>query len=170
MVTRATLMSDSIIFKRPKSKPVQRLRQASPELADGKDGERGDSPSAVATRLKKRDKSKTKLSFLGRDEATYPPLDPNPVHPPLQLNGKQSLNYTDNHTPPDFKSESDGRYTLTASSDTDQDHTKDFISLAVTRRSDEYQGPHPESRLVREGDELGEGDDGDRPLSSTKCV
>ncbi|KAF7288531.1 GC-rich sequence DNA-binding factor-like protein [Mycena chlorophos] len=35
----------------------------------------------------------------------------------------------------------------------------DFISLSVTKRSDEYQGPHPESRLVREEDELGEGDD-----------
>lgn len=35
-----------------------------------------------------------------------------------------------------------------------------FISLSVTRRENEYQGPHPESRLVREEDELGEGDDG----------
>ncbi|KLO08660.1 hypothetical protein SCHPADRAFT_944262 [Schizopora paradoxa] len=34
-----------------------------------------------------------------------------------------------------------------------------FISLTVTRRDTEYQGPHPESRLVREEDELGEGDD-----------
>ncbi|KAF9496528.1 GCFC-domain-containing protein [Pleurotus eryngii] len=34
----------------------------------------------------------------------------------------------------------------------------DFISLSVTR-SVEDQGPHPESRLVREEDELGEGDD-----------
>ena len=30
----------------------------------------------------------------------------------------------------------------------------------VIRRADEPQGPHPESRLVREDDELGEGDDG----------
>jgi GC-rich sequence DNA-binding factor len=35
----------------------------------------------------------------------------------------------------------------------------DFISLSVVRRSEE-SGPHPESRLVREEDELGEGDDG----------
>lgn len=35
-----------------------------------------------------------------------------------------------------------------------------FISLSVTRRDAEYKGPHPESRLVREEDELGEGDDG----------
>ena len=35
-----------------------------------------------------------------------------------------------------------------------------FISLSVTRRDAEYKGPHPESRLVREDDELGEGDDG----------
>ncbi len=35
----------------------------------------------------------------------------------------------------------------------------DFISLSVTRRAED-QGPHPESRLVREEDELGEGDDG----------
>lgn len=36
---------------------------------------------------------------------------------------------------------------------------EDFISLSVTKRADESQGPHPESRLVREEDELGEGDD-----------
>ncbi|KAL0960972.1 hypothetical protein HGRIS_005969 [Hohenbuehelia grisea] len=35
---------------------------------------------------------------------------------------------------------------------------EDFISLTVTCRSED-QGPHPESRLVREEDELGEGDD-----------
>ncbi|KAJ7677425.1 nineteen complex-related protein 2-domain-containing protein [Mycena rosella] len=35
----------------------------------------------------------------------------------------------------------------------------DFISLSVVKRPDESQGPHPESRLVREEDELGEGDD-----------
>ncbi|KAF8073909.1 nineteen complex-related protein 2-domain-containing protein [Lyophyllum atratum] len=36
---------------------------------------------------------------------------------------------------------------------------EEFISLSVVRKSDEYQGPHPESRLMREEDELGEGDD-----------
>jgi hypothetical protein len=35
----------------------------------------------------------------------------------------------------------------------------DFISLAVTKRSED-DGPHPESRLMREEDDLGEGDDG----------
>ncbi|KAJ7432756.1 nineteen complex-related protein 2-domain-containing protein [Mycena galericulata] len=35
----------------------------------------------------------------------------------------------------------------------------DFISLSVVKRAEESQGPHPESRLVREEDELGEGDD-----------
>ncbi|KAJ2933384.1 hypothetical protein H1R20_g3695, partial [Candolleomyces eurysporus] len=35
---------------------------------------------------------------------------------------------------------------------------EDFISLSVTKRSEDT-GPHPESRLVREEDELGEGDD-----------
>ena len=34
----------------------------------------------------------------------------------------------------------------------------DYISLSLTKRVD--QGPHPESRLVREEDELGEADDG----------
>jgi hypothetical protein len=38
----------------------------------------------------------------------------------------------------------------------------DFISLSVVKRAEESQGPHPESRLVREEDELGEGDDGMR--------
>ena len=37
---------------------------------------------------------------------------------------------------------------------------QDFISLSVTKREDVHQGPHPESRLEREEDELGEGDDG----------
>ncbi|TDL23255.1 hypothetical protein BD410DRAFT_787584 [Rickenella mellea] len=35
----------------------------------------------------------------------------------------------------------------------------DFISLSVTRREDIHQGPHPESRLMREEDDLGDGDD-----------
>ena len=37
---------------------------------------------------------------------------------------------------------------------------EDYISLSVSKRSDLPQGPHPESRLVREEDEIGEGDDG----------
>lgn len=37
---------------------------------------------------------------------------------------------------------------------------QDYISLSVTRRSDVSQGPHPESRLMREEDEVGEADDG----------
>lgn len=36
----------------------------------------------------------------------------------------------------------------------------DYISLSLTVREKDDQGPHPESRLVREEDELGEGDDG----------
>lgn len=36
----------------------------------------------------------------------------------------------------------------------------DFISLSVAKRSDYSQGPHPESRLMREDDEVGEGEDG----------
>ncbi|KAI0693217.1 nineteen complex-related protein 2-domain-containing protein [Cytidiella melzeri] len=35
----------------------------------------------------------------------------------------------------------------------------DFISLSLTQRSDYSQGPHPESRLVREDDEMGEGEE-----------
>lgn len=38
---------------------------------------------------------------------------------------------------------------------------EDFISLSVIKRNELPQGPHPESRLVREEDELGEGDDGE---------
>jgi GC-rich sequence DNA-binding factor len=34
----------------------------------------------------------------------------------------------------------------------------DYVSLSLTKRVD--QGPHPESRLVREEDELGDADDG----------
>jgi len=40
---------------------------------------------------------------------------------------------------------------------------EDFISLSVIKRSEESKGPHPESRLMREEDELGEGDDGTYP-------
>ncbi len=36
----------------------------------------------------------------------------------------------------------------------------EYISLSLTTRDDEYRGPHPESRLMREDDDLGEGDDG----------
>jgi GC-rich sequence DNA-binding factor len=36
----------------------------------------------------------------------------------------------------------------------------DYISLSLTTRDNEYRGPHPESRLMREEDDLGEGDDG----------
>ncbi|KAI0269805.1 nineteen complex-related protein 2-domain-containing protein [Gloeopeniophorella convolvens] len=35
----------------------------------------------------------------------------------------------------------------------------DYISLSVTKHDEEYRGPHPESRLMREDDDLGEGDD-----------
>lgn len=37
---------------------------------------------------------------------------------------------------------------------------QEYISLSVTKRADILQGPHPESRLMREEDEIGEGDDG----------
>jgi GC-rich sequence DNA-binding factor len=37
---------------------------------------------------------------------------------------------------------------------------EDYISLSVIKQSDESKGPHPDSRLMREEDELGEGDDG----------
>jgi hypothetical protein len=39
-------------------------------------------------------------------------------------------------------------------------HAEDYISLSLTKRNDEYLGPHPESRLMREDDDLGQGDDG----------
>jgi hypothetical protein len=42
----------------------------------------------------------------------------------------------------------------------------DFISLSVTKRDAMPQGPHPESRLMREEDELGEEDDGMLFISS----
>ena len=41
---------------------------------------------------------------------------------------------------------------------TDQDD--DYISLSLEKASDMPKGPHPESRLMREEDELGEGEDG----------
>ena len=44
----------------------------------------------------------------------------------------------------------------------------EYISLSLATRDDGYHGPHPESRLMREDDDLGEGDDGmfvNRPSS-----
>lgn len=38
--------------------------------------------------------------------------------------------------------------------------SEDYISLSLTKQSDQPKGPHPGSRLMREDDELGEGDDG----------
>ena len=38
---------------------------------------------------------------------------------------------------------------------------EDYISLSVAKQDDQSRGPHPESRLMREEDELGEGDDGE---------
>jgi hypothetical protein len=48
---------------------------------------------------------------------------------------------------------------------------EDFISLSLTRREDNVPaGPHPESRLVREEDELGEGDDGKLTWAVRACM
>jgi GC-rich sequence DNA-binding factor len=56
-------MSDApVIFKRTKTKPVQRSRQTSQE-ATIESRDEGESPSTLATKLKKRDKPKSKLSF-----------------------------------------------------------------------------------------------------------
>lgn len=43
-----------------------------------------------------------------------------------------------------------------------------FISLSVTKREDVYQGPHPDSRLMREEDELGDAEEGGRPLLASR--
>lgn len=40
------------------------------------------------------------------------------------------------------------------------EESEDYISLSVAKRCDFSQGPHPESRLVREDDELGEAEEG----------
>lgn len=47
---------------------------------------------------------------------------------------------------------------------------EDYISLSVIKRSDESKGPHPDSRLMREEDELGEGDDGRCFFCSFICM
>jgi GC-rich sequence DNA-binding factor len=41
------------------------------------------------------------------------------------------------------------------------DTQDDYISLTVAKQGDESKGPHPESRLMREEDEVGDGDDGE---------
>ncbi len=46
----------------------------------------------------------------------------------------------------------------------------DYISLSLTKKEDYSQGPHPESRLVREEDELGDGDDGGLSCSTSSGI
>ena len=74
-VTRhGVLMSAPIVFKRNKSsaKAVQRPRQPSQDATGEADteGKEDDSPSALAAKLKKRAKAKSKLSF--GDEVRVP--------------------------------------------------------------------------------------------------
>jgi len=58
----------AVIFKRTKSKPTQRLRPTSSELAV-ESGEGADvSPITLASKLKKSDRQKSKLSFGTYDE------------------------------------------------------------------------------------------------------
>ncbi|KAI5896867.1 uncharacterized protein SCHCODRAFT_02491843 [Schizophyllum commune H4-8] len=51
---------------------------------------------------------------------------------------------------------------------TGQPADEDFISLSLVQRETEYQGPHPTSRLMREEDDLGEGDDEFAEYTSAK--
>ncbi|KAL1745260.1 nineteen complex-related protein 2-domain-containing protein [Schizophyllum fasciatum] len=51
---------------------------------------------------------------------------------------------------------------------TGQPADEDFISLSLVQRDSEYQGPHPTSRLMREEDDLGEGDDEFAEFTSAK--
>jgi GC-rich sequence DNA-binding factor len=39
-------------------------------------------------------------------------------------------------------------------------HADEYISLSLTKRKDEYLGPHLESRLMHKDDDLSQGDDG----------
>jgi hypothetical protein len=125
-------MSSPIIFKRTKSKPNHRSRQTSPDAAGAVESERkeGESPSALAAKLKKRAKTKTTLSFGDEVRPSESSI----------LISKQKRDRL--------------RTVSTAGKE------EDYISLTVTKEDDEYRGPHPESRLMREEDELGEGEDG----------
>ncbi|TRM64154.1 nineteen complex-related protein 2-domain-containing protein [Schizophyllum amplum] len=46
--------------------------------------------------------------------------------------------------------------------------SEDYISLSLVHQDSEYQGPHPTSRLMREDDDLGEGDDEFAEFTSAK--
>jgi hypothetical protein len=61
-------MSNPVIFKRTKSKTAQRSRQPSPGATEEDSGQGDVSPSTVVTKLKKRDKPKSKLSFGAYEE------------------------------------------------------------------------------------------------------
>lgn len=81
-------MTDApVIFKRTKSKPAQRGRTSTADIAEsGADGEAADveveeSPSTLATKLKKkiktREKPKSKLSFGGDEVRRHTALADN---------------------------------------------------------------------------------------------
>ncbi|KAK0201965.1 nineteen complex-related protein 2-domain-containing protein [Desarmillaria ectypa] len=212
--------------KRVKSKPSQRLRQTSPEndTTDGATATGDDSPSTLVTKIKKKSKPKSRLSFGGSDyeedaeeafqvkksklskkltlakhsadilpnldQATISPNRgpkydqaylnelkasnrrapaPDPYDADMSMDLSmdagdvciQSVDDVDVLMETSIPSESsikvakERRERLRA---TDASGTEDFISLSLTRRTED-QGPHPESRLMREDDELGEGDD-----------
>ncbi|SJL07673.1 uncharacterized protein ARMOST_11023 [Armillaria ostoyae] len=212
--------------KRVKSKPSQRLRQASPEddATDGATVTGDDSPSTLVTKLKKKSKPKSRLSFGGSDHEQsdeevfqvkksklskkltlakhsadiLPNLDqatispnrgpkydqaylnelkasnrrapaPDPYDADMSMDismdaGDLSMQVVDNvdaimetsiPSESSIKVAKERRGRLRT---TDASGQEDFISLSLTQRTED-QGPHPESRLMREDDELGEGDD-----------
>ncbi|KZT27360.1 hypothetical protein NEOLEDRAFT_1176784 [Neolentinus lepideus HHB14362 ss-1] len=220
-------MADNpIVFKRTKSKHVQRTRETPAEgnnssteaLADVED-----SPSTLATKLKKkaRAKPKSRLSFGGGDEAeegevfqikksnlsrkislgnapgsprissaeSSPRPNSGPVYDAaylsqlkastpssrpklpdeesfnmsMSMDGDTSMVLADVSVDPDtvipsassIQAAKEKRERLRTTAPT----AEDFISLSLTKRDDGYQRPHPESRLMREDDELGEAEE-----------
>ncbi|TFK52235.1 GCFC-domain-containing protein [Heliocybe sulcata] len=215
-----------VVFKRTKSKHVQRSRDTPVEGNDDAAEATAnveDSPSTLATKLKKkaRAKPKSRLSFGGGDEAEdgevfqikksnlsrkvslgktpAPPGKPSvessprsnsgPVYDAAYLSqlkastpsarpklpGEESFDMsmnvedglsmvlTDPSADPDtvipsassIQAAKEKRERLRTTAPA----AEDFISLSLTQREDNYQGPHPESRLVREDDELGEAEE-----------
>ncbi|KAF8645232.1 hypothetical protein AX16_008059 [Volvariella volvacea WC 439] len=171
-----------VIFKRTKPKPTQRTRPTSPEPESGNKSTDATEESAfeLASKLKskvKKSKQNPQLSFGGPDEEgaeevfrikksklsqklTLRPREPEAMkQDPVQVvedasqeGVKESLIPTETS----IKTAKERRERLRKSGISTNE---DFISLSVTRRGDFNDGPHPESRLMREEDELGEGDD-----------
>jgi GC-rich sequence DNA-binding factor len=85
-------------------------------------------------------------------------------HEKIKIKTEESASYIPSESSIKVAKEKRGRLRQTQATG-----EEDFISLSVAKLEDGPKGPHPESRLMREEDELGEGEDG-KPSYPTLSV